>query len=255
MSTSNTTIPAINAVNKTKYGDIPLLTSINYNSWQRTVLRVLQEIDLDAIISGGEDEAQPLDINYKDYKKRSAKAANTIPISCSPDVKFYIDHLTAPKDMWEILETLLDTSATRSGRTTLLRQFRRARPKGTDEPITEYFCRLLHYRQQLHGTNDQISDGEFRTHVYTTIPDQFAMTIEVLMGRASEPSVEEVIATIQQKASTAAIAKDISDPNGNFNTAMYASTSDNRDSRRGGFRGRGRGGDINPIGNIASTAR
>ena len=67
------------------------------------------------------------------------------------------------------------------------------------------------------------------------------MTIEVLMGRTAKPSAEEVIAAIQQKATTEAIAKDISDPNGNFNTAMYASTSDNRASCRGGFRGCGRG--------------
>ena len=148
--------------------------------------------------------------------------------------------------MWETLKTRLDTSATRSGRTTLLQQFRSARPKGTDEPITEYFRRLLQYRQQLHGTNDQISDDEFRTHIYTTLPDQFAMTIEVLMGRTPEPSVEDVIAAIQQKATTAAIAKDISDPNGNFSTAMYANTNNNRGGHRGGFRGRGRGGRYQP---------
>ena len=69
----STTIPAINAVNKTKYGDIPLLTSINYNSWQRAVLRVLQEIDADEIIAGEEDVVQPLVVNYKDYKKRSLR--------------------------------------------------------------------------------------------------------------------------------------------------------------------------------------
>ena len=62
MSISNTIVPAINAVNKTKYRDIPLITSINYNSWQRTVLRVLQEIDADGMISGDEDGAHPLDV-------------------------------------------------------------------------------------------------------------------------------------------------------------------------------------------------
>ena len=98
--------------------------------------------------------------------------------------------------MWETLKTRLDTSATRSGRTTLLRQFGSARPTGTDYPITEYFRRLLHYRQQLHGTNDQISDDEFRTHIYTRLPDQLA-SIEVLMGQAPEHSVEELIAAIQ----------------------------------------------------------
>ena len=118
-----TTVPALN---KTKYGDIPLLTSINYNSWQRTVLRVLQEIDADEIISGEDDVTQPLDI---DYKKRSTMAAKIISLPCSPDVKSYFDRLTAPMYMWETLKTRLDTSAIRSGRTTLLRHFHSARPK------------------------------------------------------------------------------------------------------------------------------
>ena len=87
-------------------------------------------------------------------------------------------------------------------------------------------------------------DEEFRTRLYTTVPNQFEMTIEVLMSRTPEPSVEDVIAAIQQKATTAAIAKDISDPNGNFSTAMYANSNrgNHRGGFRGGFRGRGRGG-------------
>ena len=91
--------------------------------------------------------------------------------------------------MWDTLKTRLDTSATRSGRTTLLRQFRCARPKGTDEPIPEYIRRLLYYRQQLEGTSAEINDEKSRT-IYTTVLDQFAVTIEVLMGRTPELSVE-----------------------------------------------------------------
>ena len=65
---STNTAFSTTTVNKTKYGDIPLLTALNYNSLHRTVLRVLQEIDAEEIVSGEEDEAQRLDINYKDYK-------------------------------------------------------------------------------------------------------------------------------------------------------------------------------------------
>ena len=72
------------------------------------------------------------------------------------------------------------------------------------------------------------------------------MAIEVLVGRIPEPSAEEVIAAIQQKATTAAIAKDITDPNDNFRTVMCASTNGNRSSHRGGFRSRGRGGRQQP---------
>ena len=174
---SNNTASSTPAVNKTKYSDIPFLTALNYNSWQRTVLCVLQEIDADKIIPGEEDEEKPRDMDYKDYKKRATKAANIISLSYSPDIKYYIDYLTSLKEMRDTLKTRLDTSATRSGKIALLRQSRCARPKGTDEPVSD--------------------DEEFLTHLYTTIPNQFEMTVEVSMGRTPEPSVEEAIAAIQ----------------------------------------------------------
>ena len=82
-------------------------------------------------------------------------------------------------------------------------------------------------------------DEKFCTYLYTTVPSQFEMTIEMLMSRTTEPLVEEVTAAIQQKAITAAITKDISDPNGKLSPAMNANTSV---SHRGGIHGRGRGG-------------
>ena len=212
---STNTASSTSAVNKTKYGDIPLLTSLNFNSWQKTVLLILQEIDADKIIPGEENEAQPLDVNYKDYKKQTTKAANIISLSYSPDVKYYIDHLTSLKEMWDTLKPI-STPQLRILVKWLLWQFRCTRPKGTDEP--------------------GLDGEEFHTHFYTTVPNQFEMTVEVRMGRNPEPSIQEIIAAIQQKATTAAIAKDISDPNGNLSTAMNANTSV---SHRGGLRGCG----------------
>ena len=67
----------MSTVDRTKYSDITLL----------------QETDAGEIIPGEEGVAQPLDINYKDYKKPSAKAANIISLSCSPDVNPHSDLL------------------------------------------------------------------------------------------------------------------------------------------------------------------
>ena len=92
---STNTASSTPAVSKTKYGDVPFFTALNYNSWQRTFLRIPQEINADEIISSEEDEVQPLDINYKDYKKRATKAANR-------NVGYSKTHL--------------DTSATHSGK-------------------------------------------------------------------------------------------------------------------------------------------
>ena len=84
--------------------------------------------------------------------------------------------------MWDTLKTQLNTSAMWSGRTTHLWQFHYARPKGTDEPMSEYIRRFLYYCQQLEGTNTEISDKEFRNQLYTTIPSSFERTIEMLIS-------------------------------------------------------------------------
>ena len=84
-----------------------------------------------------EGAAQPLGFRHEDHKKRPAKTASIIFLSCSPYMKFYMDHLTVPRDVWETLKTRPDISATRSGRTTLLRQFYSARPQGTNELMVQ----------------------------------------------------------------------------------------------------------------------
>ena len=73
------------AFNKTKYGNIPLLTYINYEARKDTMFHVLCAVDADDIITGGEKEPAPIDLDYKDYKKRASKAASIISLSCSPE--------------------------------------------------------------------------------------------------------------------------------------------------------------------------
>ena len=74
------------AINKTKIRRHPAHHSAQLYFMAKTVLLVLQEIDANKIIPGEENEAQPFDVNYKDYKKRATKAANIISLSYSPDV-------------------------------------------------------------------------------------------------------------------------------------------------------------------------
>jgi hypothetical protein len=100
------------AFNKTRWGDIPKLTHGNYDEWKDDMILVLSAMKAYAIVTGDDPETQPLDFDYDDnYDDWKAKAAaSMIRLSCSPEVRRIIKGMTNPYEMWNTLETSLDTT-------------------------------------------------------------------------------------------------------------------------------------------------
>jgi hypothetical protein len=71
--------------------------------------------------------------------------------------------------MWNVLQTSLDTAGSYIGRQDILRQFHACQPK-EDEPLKTYFTKLSNYRIQLDHTDDAITDRDFRTQLFTSLP-------------------------------------------------------------------------------------
>jgi len=81
-----------------------------------------------AIVTGDDPEPQPLDpdhdYNYDDWKAKEAAATSIIRLSCSPEVRRIVKCIRDPHEMWNVLETSLDTAGSYIGRQDILRQFR-----------------------------------------------------------------------------------------------------------------------------------
>jgi hypothetical protein len=52
--------------NKTEWGHIPLLTYLNYATWEETMTHVLEAMDTYNIVTGKEPEPPQIDIDYHD---------------------------------------------------------------------------------------------------------------------------------------------------------------------------------------------
>jgi len=135
-----------------------------------------------------------------------------------------------PLEMWNMLETSLDTTGSDIGRQDILCQFRACRPKD-DEPLKAYFTKLSNYRIQLDHTDDAITDQDFRTQIFTSPPSQYAMILMVLKHRRPLPTPEEAMHDLLEEETTASLTKELGD----------ASTGAALFSQRGSYRGRGRG--------------
>jgi len=76
------------AFNKTRWGDIPMLTHTNYGEWRDDTILIRSAIRAYAIITGDDPEPQPLDFdhddNYDAWKATETESMSMIWLSCSP---------------------------------------------------------------------------------------------------------------------------------------------------------------------------
>ena len=84
------------------------------------------------------------------------------------------------------------------------------------------YIKLRKYRHYLAGTAEFVNDEELRTHIYTTTPEEFKMTVRILLRRTPTPSVEEVMDAIREDADIDALTMEIGEAS--TGSALYASS-------------------------------
>jgi len=198
------------------------------------MILILSAMRAYAIVTRDDPEPQPLDFdhddNYDDWKAVEAEAASMIRLSCYPEEQRIVKGMRNPLEMWNTLETSLDTAGSYIGRQDIFRQFRACRPR-EDEPLKAYFTKLSNYRTQLDHTDDAISDRDFRTQIFTSLPSQYAMILMVLKHRRPLRTPEEAMHDLLEEETTTGLTKELGD----------ASTGAALFSQRGGYHRRGRG--------------
>jgi hypothetical protein len=187
-------------------GKINLLEATNYANWKRECERILQAVMAWKIVVEEEEEPNnPVGYSaaavaeraaYRDYAQRQAQAAAIIYGSCGATARAHIDETSDPAEMWRTLGARMDGANNTVGRMTLCRKFSSLRPTA-GQPITTYFGQLLEIRNQLVGTAEAITDSAFKTHIFTTLPSMFAVTIEILQSRA-DITIDEVFDALKE---------------------------------------------------------
>jgi hypothetical protein len=191
----------------TKNGVMDKLTAINYPKWRNAFIVLLRSMNALRIVQGEESEPTPgnsatAKAASADFEKRSGQAASAILMSCSDAIAPYLEGMQDPHEMWNTLAERFDSTRNTIGRTTILRQFQNARPVN-GEPIANYFGRLLNYKFQLEGTNEAISDSAIKTHIFTTLPDDFNITIQFLMLQPEQNlSINDVMDALRESDET-----------------------------------------------------
>jgi len=224
-------------------GKINLLEVTNYANWKRECERILQAVMAWTIVVGEEEEPNnPVGYSaaavaeraaYRDYAQRKAQAAAIIFGSCGVTARAHIDETSDPAEMWTTLAARMDGANNSVGRMTLYRTFSSLRPIA-GQPISAYFGRLLEIRNQLVGTDEAITNTAFKTHIFTTLPPMFAVTIEILQSRANI-TIDEVFDALKEceKNKAMVVVPDA------VSEALYTQQGGRGGSLQGGRGGRG----------------
>jgi len=220
--------------NLTRWGNIPQLTYDNYDKWKDNIIPILSAIKAYTIVTGENPESQPLAFDHDDtydvWMAKKAEAACIIRLSCSSEVRRIVKGIRNPHTMWNTLETSLDTAGSYIGRQDILRQFRACQPK-EDEPFEVYFTKLSNYHIQLDHTDDAVTDQDFHTQIFTSLPSQYEMMLMVLKHRRPLPTPEAAMHDLLEEDTTDSLTKEHGD----------APTGAAHFSQRGSYRDRGLG--------------
>lgn len=117
--------------------------------------------------------------------------------SCHPDIREFINDEMEPAEAWTTLKAKLDNSASRAGRTLILRKFNQLRPK-SGEQIQTYISQLLAIRRTLAGTDQAISEEAFTSHLISTLPPAFNSFVDIILHKPGGVTIDSLITMIRE---------------------------------------------------------
>jgi hypothetical protein len=236
--TPTMTSRSAHVAHSTKFGEVVKLGNDHYHVWKDSIEVVLLAMGSHSIVTGEEERSignnAAARIAQADYDKRSAKALALISLSCTPTIQPHVRGIRSPQEMWNIVERCLNQTSHKVGRQAILRKFHSERP-ARQEPLSNYFARLVEYKNKLEGSSEAITDNQFITHVFTTLPDEFAMAIKVLQGR-DNPSIDDVMDHLIEDDETTRLTKSAREAIVDINTSTMSGNALFAGGKRGKYR-------------------
>jgi len=190
------------------WGNISKLTDDNYDEWKGHIILILSAIGAHASVPGEDPAPQLLDfncvVNYDDWKVKQAEAASKLRRSSPPEEWRIVKCIRNSHEMWNTLETSLDTAGLYMGRQDILCQFCGCVPK-EDKPRKAYFTKLGNYCVQQDHTDNAITNRKFCTQIFTSLPSLYAMKLMVLKHGRLLPTPDEAMHVLLEDDTTASL--------------------------------------------------
>jgi len=222
-----------------EYGEIAKLDYGNYTQWSSNIQVSLRAINaLDIVL--GIEQAPPVNQRtaYNEFRLRSGKGFAMLYHSCHPDIREFINDEIEPAEAWTTLKAKFDNTASRAGRTLILRRFNQLRPKSGVQ-IQTYISQLLAIRRTLAGTDQAINEEAFTSHLISTLPPAFNSFVDIILHQPGGVTIDSLITMIREAEVTMQNRDSGYSSSNLINTITSALAVEVRNARgsHGGYRG------------------
>jgi len=181
-----------------EYGEIAKLHYGNYTQWSSNIQVFLRAINaLDIVL--GIEQAPPVNQRtaYNEFRLSSGKGFAMLYYSCHPDIREFINDKIEPAQAWTTLKAKFDNTASRAGRTLILRRFNQLRPKSGVQ-IQTYISQLLAIRRTLAGTDQAINEEALTSHLISTLPPAFNSCVDIILHQPGGVTIDSLITMIRE---------------------------------------------------------
>jgi len=161
----------------------------NFNAWKSTILNILEEGDLDELVTGVIEEPTS-NTGKVAYKKRQAKAKRLIFDSIKVSMMPIIGHLRTAKECFDALANLYENKAPTRKR--ILKKQLRTLRMGKDETITAFFSKIAQTRDQLTAIGVIVDYDDLVQTAIDGLPESWGIFLASVNGREAQPNFERL---------------------------------------------------------------
>jgi hypothetical protein len=152
----------------------------NFNAWNSRILNILEESDLDELVTRVIEEPTS-NTDREAYNKRQAKAKRVIFYSIKDNMIPIIGHLRTAKDCFDALANLYENKAPNQ-KTILKKQLHTLR-MGKDETITSFFSKISQTRYQLTTIGVIVDDDDLVKNEVDGLPESWGTFLASVNGK------------------------------------------------------------------------
>jgi hypothetical protein len=161
----------------------------NFNAWKSRVLNILEEGDLDELVTSVIEEPTS-NTGRVAYKKRHAKAKRIIFDLVKDSMMPLIGHLRTAKECSDALANLYEKKAPTQKR--ILKKQLRTLKMGKDETISVFFSKIVQTRDQLTAIGVVVDDDDLVQTAVDGLPDLWEIFLASVNRREAQPNFERL---------------------------------------------------------------
>jgi hypothetical protein len=161
----------------------------NFNAWKARVFNILEESDLDELVTRVMEEPTS-NTGRAVYNKRQAKAKRVIFYSVKDSMIPLIAHLRAAKECFDALANLYEKKAPTQKRT--LKKQLHTLKMGKNETISTFFSKIAQTRDQLAAIGVAVDDDDLLQTTVDGLPESWEAFLSSVNGKEVQPNFERL---------------------------------------------------------------